>query len=735
MKKRIIGTLTALVLLLAVTPFLQGNNFSWPRQVLQRVAALEDAVAALSGVSFAQTIIVAESGGDYDTFGAAFAAAAGVSTTNNRILILAYAGEYTEAPLTQPDYTTVVGLARHEAVRIYCSDPNSHCWTTGKDVDIVGIQVRDASGAGSACFHIPAGKEDVEFHDTKVRDCDIGWLNDSSGPGVFIRSSSVTGGSFTSIVKSSAGAETYVNGLHIDSGVTATHGLHADGAGAVIQVQASSVASPTVTNAIYAVNGGTVMASGFGAAGVANGVRVAANSEVILANAVFIGTSTSDITLEAASSYIQLSSVTVKHSKFIGLDVGESFGTTLSDTEDDQAFIVYAELNVGSPTDPKESVFGHGDSYTNGMLVLTTDGTAAVGADGGNLTDVSTEAATASGSTFAFQGKTAGHSILACSTLAAGSLLHYGWKVKQTTAATIDGAYIFEVWDGAAWAEVGVQANHSSAYLTYANDVFWRANSSEHLRFGIDGDTTWAQKTINGTNCYWARVRITTEPTTAPVFEQFKISPPRMELNSTGFLTAHGLAMWRPTIFGAGNIWGDGGLSSHTLPVGSGGDPTGWTHLSSNSKLDGAGDDLYWQVMIPNGLCTAYPIELRILYEWDNANPAGDESYVLSVLPIEVVGVEVADPAGGLDTVPRADGDTDLTTAVAATPDTFTPGGTVQSRVYSELRGPFDVSDYYPGDLVVFRFTMLDDGTNNTDLGILGVQVDGVQWNLGATLQ
>ena len=45
--------------------------------------------------------------------------------------------------------------------------------------------------------------------------------------------------------------------------------------------------------------------------------------------------------------------------------------------------------------------------------------------------------------------------------------------------------------------------------------------------------------------------------------------------------------------------------------------------------------------------------------------------------------------------------------------------------------GPFDISSYYEGDVVLIRLELDDDGNPNTDIGIFNIALNGVQWTNG----
>ena len=104
------------------------------------------------------------------------------------------------------------------------------------------------------------------------------------------------------------------------------------------------------------------------------------------------------------TGYVQLSKV------FAGLGVA-MYGMAVDLFAGDEGLNVLGELHVGTPEGPSESVFGEGDSYTRGMLVYTYNASTSA------YTDVSEEAGSSTGSTFAFPGSAVDNAIYIGSTL------------------------------------------------------------------------------------------------------------------------------------------------------------------------------------------------------------------------------------------------------------------------------------------------------------------------------
>ena len=405
---------------------------------------------------------------------------------------------------------------------------------------------------------------------------------------------------------------------------------------------------------------------------------------------------------------------------------------------------VGADLTTGFPELGSGLAVGEGSPYSDGQVVLTTDGTASPSSDGGTLTDVSAAAASRSSSTFSFQGVTAGHSIAWCTsrTDAGGTALkHWGITLDQTTAAVLGGGnFIFEVQTAAAtWVEVGVMAVEAENQYRYANSVFLRASSTETIRPGIGPDTTWVETTINGTAGYWMRVRIATTITTSPVFERCRLRPSSVTTNQQGQISAGGLAQWSSELFGIGNVWGEisgGGAADANIAVGSGGVPTGWTAKIKKGLLNGNGDSISFQFSLPDGLCTAFGLTFRLTYSLAGGSPiTAAADVILSVLVLGAGGILIADSAGGATPVARAATDAEgLTSKAALTETVATSTGAVTDRPLTMDFGPFSIADYYEGDTVALYLELDADGTPAQDLTIWTLAVSGVRFTTGGRL-
>jgi len=431
-------------------------------------------------------------------------------------------------------------------------------------------------------------------------------------------------------------------------------------------------------------------------------------------------------------------------------DFSLTFTQETTSTLDSQFNIFGAtKFSVGFPERPTQSHLGHGAPYITGMVVLTADTATGGTPDGVNFADVSTAAASKTGSTFSFPSAVASsaNDVIYFGSLRqdiSGPLKHWGLELTVETGETgvTRGEYIWEIWDGGSWVEVGVQAVSAREGYSYGNDVFWRSDSQEIIRYGIDGNTTWGPKTIDGTNAYWVRIRVVTPPSggtpVLPTFQTSKLADSSFCVSPNGVPYGTGLGMLRKVITLNGNIWtSDGNLADYSEIVGA---ANSWTHKIKDAVLDGVGKAVMIQFPIPLGICTAFPLRIFLEYQIINA-PAGNISTPTSQLdvyslPIQVSGNNVADPAGGLVPIKRTTANTETVTANDARlisnlellPEGANNGdafSTVEDRIHCILLCEIDISDYYEEDLVAIRFEIASlDGTS--DIAVWSLVAEGV---------
>ncbi|NRA75124.1 MAG: hypothetical protein HRU16_04215 [Planctomycetes bacterium] len=692
--------------------------------------------------------------GQFLTIGAALAAAAGGDS------VIVRPGTYAESGLTVPTDVSLISEGGFRVTTVGDAAAVSHVITLSDGSYLQGFAITvptTASLAGVAHSTGTATVYDLDLRGDGLTGSGDGILKTGTGKivGGNIRCSL---GGMENLLRVSA-ATLALDDVHVPpSAGTIENVTLTEGTGR-FQGQAHNVGNPNVVDCIHVAGTSTCIIYSPNWFNMTNGLHLAGDGVTV----TIIGGSVDptafslliDPALTGVGTVLVVSSTTVQPlfsfpSAAIGtMQLNATFHQTLTDVRNGESRVVGADMVTGFPELGSGLVVGEGSSYSDGIKVISTDGTETmVGSvvTGGSQVDETAAAQSRSGSTLTFQGTGVGNAIYFASsreTTAGAALKHWAAKVTQV-AAGVDGSYVMEIWDGAAWVGVGVQASSEVETYRYSSDVFLRAASDEFLQYGIDTETTWGLATADEAGTvigpsYWVRWRITSTVTTLPTFETAWLSPSQLQINSLGRRRALGLALWRETLIIGGNVFGEsGGVQSGNILVGSGGVPTGWTQNAPNSRLNNSGDAIYTQLIIPYSLCTAFPLKITPVYSVEGSQPVTvAPTGTVSVLPVEVQGVDVADPAGGLVPIPRTLANTDTLTANAGQavgPTALTGTTTTENFALSTVFSSFDINGYYGGDLIMIRFEMDSDGTPNQDLTMWTLILEGVAFSDGGTL-
>ena len=243
-----------------------------------------------------------------------------------------------------------------------------------------------------------------------------------------------------------------------------------------------------------------------------------------------------DLDLSAAASppNLRIVGVTLDDSKIVNPEHYSIPGIVFSSVE--SSVDIRGELHVGTPFDPVASSFGGGDSYNDGLVGQTnTNGEA------GTWADVTAEMTSETSSTFpAFPSTAAG------ATFYVGSDLPFGGIELSTGGTSLGVADLanitFEYWDGGSWVAFVVMATgRFSPHTSFANTALTRASSVEQVRFGRNVEMSMAQKTLNGIEKFWARIRVASVLAgPIPLIEQVQAHVDRFEVNTDGFTERFG---------------------------------------------------------------------------------------------------------------------------------------------------------------------------------------------------
>lgn len=522
---------------------------------------IDQSIIFPAGGSLQNVITVAQSGGHYNSVKAAMDSITDNDETH-RYLVSVAPGVYTEDnPIQGKSYVNVEAQSMH-TVRIVAGNPNEDLFIGANLFYIIGFSFVDVVGAGNyAVNHSVLGECVVK--DCVITDCSNGILvnhtnafmnildyalytpNENLGIGINVLAGNVT-----------------LSFLKVVAGSTINTVLNVDGTNTTVLLDTFTAGSPNITTGINADNDASI--SGFGVKLVAmvDGMIISGTGTSIKLDALQILSTQNDgfrIENVGTGINVQLFATTISecaglnfnilnpNSKTVGngfteiensyLVPGAQFYTYILDsTEGDAGLHIFGEVKVGSVENPTETSMGEGDSTIRGMKVFTYDGSSYV--------DVTAAAKSASGSIFTFPNLLVNSAVYIASELvqAGDYYKHHGIKTLISTAA-VGGTIIMEYWDGGAWVEENAsEIQASGKYFPFAKQYFQRTGAYQVRYNPALANDDWTANDIMtyGTNLYWTRFRITSQLTTAPIFEQWKYHTSCFEPNEDGFIEYKG---------------------------------------------------------------------------------------------------------------------------------------------------------------------------------------------------
>jgi len=396
-----------------------------------------------------------------------------------------------------------------------------------------------------------------------VLDCQTGLLFAGGATGAMEVDGITFNGTFTTGVNHTSGNLT-LRTPAVAGTSTLTTFLNITGASDILTLDRPISFSSNVTTALSIANGARVSANDGNFVGCTNGVVISGDDTNFVASGFKVFNCTNDglrIDATGTSPVVTLVSSIIDGSTNFNINIlnttasitGNCITDTskvatidgasvnfyiLDDLEGDRGVKFIGEAAIGTQLRPSELIAGEGDSHT----YLKCYSQISTGA----FTDRTTAARSASGSTFTFDDLLTNSAIYVANdiqTTAGDYLVFHGLKISIDTACVCNyGDVIAEYWNGSAWTEFNGSTQLSGApHWKYRKEYFDRTGSY-HIKFDPNILTDWTENDPMslGSTRHWMRFRLTATVTTAPIFQQFKVSTSRAEVNEDGSREGHG---------------------------------------------------------------------------------------------------------------------------------------------------------------------------------------------------
>lgn len=273
------------------------------------------------------------------------------------------------------------------------------------------------------------------------------------------------------------------------------------------------------------------------------GIRARNNADVFLSGVSFLD-NTMDLIMEDPTAMLNSSSAVFDITK--SQLNSNSYVIHTDNTVETRGTHVVGDLFIGSEILDSNVYMGTGSiSYSRFKAFTTPDDVA--------FADVTAALIPGSGSTATFW-----------PTLAIGETVYLGdffkfsgWEITVVTAYVYASSpllpYVVEYWDGTAWVSINnMTVGAVQPYPTRQDILFGTVETQETrldnriLRTTANELNAWQMTTVNGTNAFFIRLRLTDTITTAPVLESIRLTGNTTRVDEHGFNRYYGTA--RPKV-------------------------------------------------------------------------------------------------------------------------------------------------------------------------------------------
>jgi len=655
-----------------------------------------------------RTVTLGSTGADYTDFDDAMAAVSALSPgSGNPITLLIYPGTYGIDPTTVPDYVGVVGtFGGTGGVALTANDDDDVILTLGSNCGVSDLRIKGASNTNGVGVKVAGGDSSASIRSCLISNCTTGIWADGSLTSMSVYDSTVfpkISGTTTGCYATDSGRLSLYNTVlqGYSPGFLMTTGCYADGG----TIGINGLVSLFCTNAVYVDDGGEVFVSSGSIGNATNAIRMGStgtDSKASILSVNIQDSTTYDLYLEGSDNELHFISGVFDVSKASIATGAEASINSFSQFPGDEGMVTWGQQEIGRVGEGNELAVGEGDSTVIGMIVQTnTNGTA------GSWADETDDAKSSSGSPVTMFPGVAAENCL----YIGGDFEFVGFRMSTISTAITLGAGVIdmEYWNGSSWASVLYMETKADAPYTHrANNVFENTDSIQ-VRFGTR--TNWATTALNGETKYWVRIRVTTGITTAPVFEQIKLSTNRNELNADGFRETFGSAEQIKPIAIDYALLDVNGFSSgnKSITFGTNTGIVAQNNNRANSAKDGAGG----VIRVPEGLDTSLPVLMTVQWAVDGT-ATGAVEIEGALAPFE--------PGDALDGTLTEIADADITTVGVASDDV------AQETILS-----FNIPSAIEGDSIAFS-NWRDAGAGNTDdtlsgaIYIVAVTLAGTFW-------
>lgn len=255
-------------------------------------------------------------------------------------------------------------------------------------------------------------------------------------------------------------------------------------------------------------------------------------STLLVTDATIMNSLLYDLDIQALSADVQIYGGQLRVDLINNPNNITIFSSAFSNQPYNQSLQILGDLHVGTHLQASDSSIGQGDSYVNGMVVLTDNGT------GTNFINITSSAKDRNVTTAFLQGLTVGNVIYIGS-----DAVYYGLDIKVTVNWSVGDSdkIAKEYWNGVTWVNLSIMTTKASPPYPSRTDLMLEIIEEQRINFGKT--TGFSITSVNGIAAYWTRYRVTAL-LTGPVatFNSLELHPSSTKINNDGFIEYFGNA-------------------------------------------------------------------------------------------------------------------------------------------------------------------------------------------------
>ncbi len=527
--------------------------------------------------------------------------------------VLVEPGFYVEDnPIAMKSYVNLISVGNMTTTIISATNSGSNIIQGITNSGIVGFTLTGATTA-SAYELDTAGNS--TFMNLTIHNCQVGISCDHASGSILGIGVSASG-TITDFIYCLQGS-LYVSNMLITSAAVITSMCKSSGSSSKLIASTIISEAGSVTNGLYATNGGELICLNSAIENSTNAIRIdntGSNSHIKIHNFHIESSLTYDILCESATGIIDSFGADISRDKISTVN-NNSIRIVGHDHETNATVDIFRstiDIAIGQKSQGNNSMFGTGGAYVFNMSIKTWNGSAFADITyGNNISFPNTSVDTA-----IYIGDTDEAKFFGIGYLMGSTAMVLGGS----------GSIVFEYYDGytKSWIEFNIMTTLERAStiqdgpFTGENDTRYTIRFDQLINSGISennrGAGGWEANDVDSVTAYWIRIRIAVGITTSPVFKNTSLKGNYAEIRSNGTKSFHGQARSMQIVL---SKYGElkGSAAAGTIDVSSNITCTG-TEAGFDVSVE---DEAYMRIFITEGMDLSSGLKIKARFHGETA--------------------------------------------------------------------------------------------------------------------